>query len=147
MAAPSIDRAIGRLRDAGYKLTNARRTVLDVLFESDGHLTSAEVLARVEAHDPGIGRASVFRTLDLLSKLGIVRPTYLEPRTPNYVVLPTDGHHAHIVCTRCHAVIELGECRVGDLIDDLAGQHHVRLTGHLLELYGLCANCAEADRE
>lgn len=147
MSSHSIDRAIGRLRGAGYKLTNARRTVLDVLFESDGHLTSAEVLARVEARDPSVGRASVFRTLDLLSQLGIVRPTYLEPRTPNYVVLPTDGHHAHIVCTRCNTVIELGECRVGDLIDELAEQHQVKLTGHLLELYGLCADCVESDRD
>jgi len=137
----SVERALTRLRDAGYKITNARRTVVSVLCESSGHLTSAEVLNRVEARDPAIGRASVFRTLDLLTDLAIIRPTYLEPRTPNYVVMPTDGHHAHIVCTVCSKVIELDECHVSELLDDIASRYDLLLTGHLLELYGLCPDC------
>ena len=137
----SVERALTRLRDSGYKITNARRTVLSVLCESSGHLTSAEVLDRVEARDPAIGRASVFRTLDLLTDLAIIRPTYLEPRTPNYVVMPTDGHHAHIVCTTCSKVIELDECHVRELLDSIASQYDLQLTGHLLELYGACSDC------
>jgi Fur family ferric uptake transcriptional regulator len=137
----SVERVLAHLQDAGYKITNARRTVVTVLCESNGHLTSAEVLDRVEARDPAIGRASVFRTLDLLTDLAIVRPTYLEPRTPNYVVMPTDGHHAHIICTTCSKVIELDECHVSDLLEDIARLHNLRLTGHLLELYGSCADC------
>jgi Fe2+ or Zn2+ uptake regulation protein len=140
----SIDQALKRLRDAGYKLTNARRTVLSVLCESSGHLTSAEVLERVDARDPSIGRASVFRTLDLLIDLGIVRPTYLESRSPIYVLMSSDGHHAHLICTQCDRVIELGECQVADLIAELAARHDFRLTGHLLELYGTCPDCETA---
>lgn len=137
----SVERALTRLRDSGYKITNARRAVVSVLCESSGHLTSAEVLNRVEARDPAVGRASVFRTLDLLTDLAIIRPTYLEPRTPNYVVMPNDGHHAHMVCTVCSKVIELDECHVSELLDDIASRYDLRLTGHLLELYGLCADC------
>ncbi len=65
-----------RLRDAGYKLTNARLTVLDALEDHDGHVTSTELLERVNALDPSIGRASVFRTLDLFTQLrSSARPT------------------------------------------------------------------------
>lgn len=141
----SIERALDRLRESGYKITNARQTVVSVLCESPGHLTSAEVLERVEARDPAIGRASVFRTLDLLTDLAIIRPTYLEPRTPNYVVMPTDGHHAHLVCTYCNQVVELDECHVSELLDDVAARYDFQLTGHLLELYGCCSDCAAAD--
>jgi Fur family transcriptional regulator, ferric uptake regulator len=130
-----------RLRDAGHKLTNARLTVLDVLEKSGGHITSAEVLDRVNATDSSIGRASVFRTLDLLTSLSIIRPTYIHSSlTPTYVLLP-DGHHHHIICTNCNRVIEFEECALSNIEAELEARLHVRLTGHLLEFYGLCDNC------
>ena len=130
-----------RLRDAGHKLTNARLTVLGVLEESGGHMTSAEVLDRVSAADPSIGRASVFRTLDLLTSLSIIRPTYITSSlTPTYVLLP-DGHHHHIICTNCNRVIEFEECALSDVEAELEARLHVKLTGHLLEFYGLCDRC------
>ena len=130
-----------RLRDAGHKLTNARLTVLSVLEESGGHITSAEVLERVNAADPSIGRASVFRTLDLLTSLSIIRPTYMNSSlTPTYVLLP-DGHHHHIICTNCNRVIEFEDCGLGEIESKLEDRLHVKLTGHLLEFYGLCDRC------
>jgi Fur family transcriptional regulator, ferric uptake regulator len=130
-----------RLRDAGHKLTNARLTVLDVLEKSGGHITSAEVLDRVNDADSSIGRASVFRTLDLLTNLSIIRPTYIHSSlTPTYVLLP-DGHHHHIICTNCNRVIEFEDCALSSIEAELEARLHVRLTGHLLEFYGLCDDC------
>lgn len=130
-----------RLREAGHKLTNARLTVLDVLENHDGHLTSAEVLELVDAIDPSIGRASVFRTLDLLTSLSIIRPTYMNSSmTPTYVLMP-DGHHHHIVCTNCNRIIEFENCGLGAIAAELEERLHVKLTGHLLEFYGLCDKC------
>lgn len=135
-----------RLRSAGYKLTNARMTVLDVLEHSTGHITSAEILERVNAADSTIGRASVFRTLDLLSRLAIVRPTYIDSSiTPNYVLLP-EGHHHHIVCVNCHRTIEFEDCGLDEVAAHLEARFGVHLTGHLLEFYGLCEACS-ANRE
>lgn len=134
-----------RLRDAGFKLTNARRTVIEILEASHGHITSADVLERVNAADPSIGRASVFRTLDLLTRLGIVRPTYIaSSMTPNYVLLP-DGHHHHIICTNCGKTIEFEDCGLDDMARQLEDRLNVKLTGHMLEFYGLCADCQEND--
>lgn len=130
-----------RLRDAGHKLTNARLTVLAVLEASGGHITSAQVLERVNALDGSIGRASVFRTLDLLTSLSIIRPTYIHSSlTPTYVLLP-DGHHHHIICTNCNRVIEFDDCALTGIEAELEARLHVRLTGHLLEFYGLCDRC------
>lgn len=131
-----------RLRDSGYKLTNARITVLQVIEEHGGHVTSSEILDYVNAVDPGIGRASVFRTLDLLTRLAIIRPTYIDSSiTPTYVMLP-DGHHHHIICTQCSRVIEFEDCGLEHMTAALEARLQVKLTGHLLEFYGLCPTCA-----
>lgn len=143
----TVEHALSRLRKAGYKITNARRIVLDVLCESGGHLTSSEILERVDQVDPSIGRASVFRTLELLTNLAIVRPTYLEARTPIYVMMSIDGHHAHLICTECNKVIELGDCQVSDIIEEIGRTFNFKLTGHLLEIYGHCPACAESLKE
>ena len=130
-----------RIHDAGHKLTNARLTVLDVLESSGGHITSAEVLEQVNEADPTIGRASVFRTLDLLTSLSIIRPTYMHSSmTPTYVLLP-DGHHHHIICTNCNRVIEFEDCGLGNIEAELERRYNVKLTGHLLEFYGRCEKC------
>lgn len=140
----ALQHALDRLREAGYRITNARLAVLRVLQESDGHLTSAEILNGVEARDPSVGRASVFRTLDLLTSLSLVRPTYLESRTPTYVLLTREGHHSHIICTNCSRVVELDVCQVDDIAAAVGEQHGMRITGHLLEFYGICIRCADA---
>ena len=136
-----------RLRDTGHKLTNARLTVLDVIEQGEGHLTSTEILSRVSEADPAIGRASVFRALDLFTQRSIIRPTYIESSmTPTYVMLP-NGHHHHIICTHCHRVIEFEDCGLSHLSSELEARLHVRLSGHLLEFYGLCENCTGAEDE
>ena len=87
------------------------------------------------------GRASVFRALDLFTRLSLVRPTYIDSSvTPTYVLMP-DGHHHHIICTNCNRVIEFDECGLEAIAAELERRLGVRLTGHLLEFYGLCDQC------
>lgn len=144
MPEEASDRVM-RLRESGYKLTKARLTVLGVLEDHHNHhLTSSEILEAVAERDPDIGRASVFRTLDLLTSLSLIRPTYIDSSaTPRYVLLP-EGHHHHIVCTRCNRVIEFHNCGLDSLTATLEETYKVRLTGHLLEFYGICRECEDA---
>lgn len=138
--SPNSPRA-QRLRDSGHKLTHARLTVLDVLEQSDGHITSTELVERVNRVDSSIGRASVFRALDLFTRLSLVRPTYIDSSvTPTYVLMP-DGHHHHIICTVCGRVIEFEDCDLQYLSRQLEQRLGVVLTGHLLEFYGRCPDC------
>ena len=147
MSDQSLSPRAQRLRDAGYKVTNARLTVLLALEAGDGHLTSTEVLDRVASLDASIGRASVFRTLDLFTQLGIIRPTYIDSSvTPTYVLMP-GGHHHHIICTNCNRVIEFEQCDLEPLRRELEAHYDVHLTGHLLEFYGVCDDCAPSESD
>jgi len=133
-----------RLRQAGYKITHARLTVLEVIEGLGGHVTSAQVLDGVNQIDSGIGRASIFRTLDLLTRLGIIRPTYMESSsTPKYVLMP-DGHHHHVICTHCHHVMEFDDCGLETMARQLEDRLGVRIHGHLLEFYAECENCLKS---
>ncbi len=130
-----------RLKHAGYKLTNARLRVIEALHLLEGHATSSQVLEAVSGLDSRIGRASVFRTLDLLTRLSIIRPTYIESSlTPNYVMLP-NGHHHHMICTLCNRVYEFEDCGLDEIAKTLETRLKVKLSGHLLEFYGACEAC------
>jgi len=132
-----------RLKKAGYKLTQARMTVLEVLESEHGHITSSDVLERIEAINPSIGRASVFRTLDLFTQLGIIRPTYIDTSlTPTYVMMH-EGHHHHVICTHCNRVIEFDNCGLEQLTKTLEEKLNINISGHLLEFYGLCEECID----
>jgi Fur family ferric uptake transcriptional regulator len=136
--------ALDRLKIAGYKLTKARQMVLQALEQSHGHLTSTEVLEQVADAAPNIGRASVFRTLDLLTRLNIIRPTYgLSSLTPTYVLMP-DGHHHHMICIVCNRFIEIDECGLESMARQLEERMGVKFLGHLVEFYGRCERCLTA---
>lgn len=146
MSLTKLSPRLQRLRDAGYKLTNARIAVLNALETQHGHMTSTQVIDAVAALDASIGRASVFRTLDLLTELAIIRPTYLESSvTPTYVLLP-NGHHHHVVCTNCNRVIEFEDCGLCELSARLEQKYDVKITGHLLEFYAKCSFCEKPMR-
>src|SRR5947209_12671303 len=140
--ASKYSRSVQALHDAGYKLTAPRLTILELLEQSGGHITSAELLGLVEQRDPSIGRASVFRTLDLMIKLGIVWTSVQGGSTVHYMLMP-GGHHHHIVCTNCNKLIEFGDCRLDTLITQVEQKYGVQVEGHLLELYGRCKECQE----
>ncbi|MCB0240009.1 MAG: transcriptional repressor, partial [Anaerolineae bacterium] len=107
-----------RMQLAGYKLTPPRLAVLQVLDETDEHLSRAQILERVQAVQPAIGRATVYRTLELLIRLGVVRPIYLGEQ--NVCFTRADRGHHHLICSECGQVVEFDECTVGQLQETLA---------------------------
>ena len=138
-------RGLQKIKDCGYKLTGARQIVLQVLCENHSHLTSAEISRHVKEMNPKIGRASIFRALDLFTELSIIRPTYYESQSPHYIVLDEDGHHAHFICNQCDRVIEIEECQINSVLGELSAMHNLTMTGHVLEVYGICESCGRRD--
>ena len=128
-----------RMQLAGYKLTPPRLAVLQVLDETDEHISRAQILERVQAVQPAIGRATVYRTLELLIRLGVVRPIYLGEQ--NVCFTRADRGHHHLICSECGQVVEFVECTVGQLQETLAQRLNFDIRGHLLEFYGLCERC------
>ena len=134
-----------RLSKSGNKVTRPRQVILRALCDLHGHYTSTEILAKVAELDKNISRASVFRVLELFSRLAIIRPTYVNGSTPEYVLLPENGHHAHIVCPGCNKVTEISICHFQRELEKIAADHDIQLTGHILELFGYCAECSKAE--
>ncbi len=130
---------IHRLREAGYKLTPPRLAVLQVFETEMGHLSPAQVLERARVFHPALSRATVYRTLELLTALGILRPLYLSDG--GLCFTRADRGHHHLVCCDCGAVIEFEECVVEELAQRLAAQLDFRIQGHLLEFFGRCGDC------
>jgi Fur family transcriptional regulator, ferric uptake regulator len=134
---------IEALRNAGYKLTRPRLTILEVLAQQGGHLTSTELVDRVAQADSSIGRASVFRALELMTRLGILCSSAQGRSTIHHMLMP-GGHHHHLVCTQCHKLVEFDDCCLGTLIASLEKTYGIQIEGHLLELFGLCETCRTA---
>ena len=127
-----------RVREAGYKLTPPRLAVLQVI-EQDNHLSPAEIYQRALLIQPGVGLATVYRALELFTELGIVRPITVGDGPPTYI--RAEGGHHHLVCSACGRLIEFDECSSGALAQELADRYNFHIQSHLLEFYGLCADC------
>lgn len=130
-----------RLRQAGYRLTAPRRAVLQVVESTNGHLGYAETLAQGRAIHPALGRATVYRTLELLTDLGILRPIHQSGGSVQFARIE-DGHH-HLICLGCGAAIHFDECPVAELEQVLEKRLRFQIQGHLLEFYGLCKECRQ----
>ena len=109
-----VDGLFGALRSSGYRITSARRAVVEALAETAGHLTAADVVEAVHRRAPRVGRASGYRTLELLTRLGLAQSSTLGGATAKYVLTP-DGCHHHVVCVECHKTVEFEGCALGEL--------------------------------
>ena len=85
------------LQQNGHRLTAARQAILEVLIVSGGHVSADQLAEMVRAQSPQVGRMTVYRTLELLSELGVIRPVYQGTGAAHYILMD-DGHHHHLVC-------------------------------------------------
>jgi Fur family ferric uptake transcriptional regulator len=133
----------GSLERNGHRLTAARQAILEVLVASEGHVSADELVELVRAQHPKIGRMTVYRTLELLSEIGAARPVYQGTGAAHYILMD-NGHHHHLVCSRCARVVEFDDCLLEKLEEVIGGRFDFQVQGHLVELYGLCAECRTA---
>jgi Fur family ferric uptake transcriptional regulator len=136
----SFDTLAQQLRTQGHKLTGPRRAILQTLLEASRPLSPAEIQACGQVYCADLGLVTVYRTLEMMAEIGIVRPVHLADNCHGYV-LATPGHTHHLVCVRCHAVVEIAGCDLGDFLDSVAARTGYTITGHWLEISGFCAEC------
>jgi Fur family ferric uptake transcriptional regulator len=128
------------LQHNGHRLTAARRVILEVLLASGGHVSADQLAEMVRTQAPQVGRMTVYRTLELLSELGAIRPVYQGTGAAHYILME-NGHHHHLVCAGCDCVIEFEECVLAEIEEMVSGRFNFQIQGHLLEFYGICADC------
>jgi len=137
-----IQKTLAKLQAEGFKSTLARRATIEALVEASDHLTAPQVVSFVHQQHPHVGRASVYRTLELMSKLGLLQVSSLGAATTTYL-LSEEGHHHHVICVNCRKTVEFDECVISELEQKLAKEFDFQIEGHLVELYGRCSNCRQ----
>ncbi len=135
----------GSLREYGLKNTPSRQTVLEVLARIEEPVTAGEVYRRVlsrgEGRCPRLSLSTVYRTLSVLAEKGLVLKSSGQDGTVTYQ-LRSSRHRHYLVCTRCGSAVPIPGCPLEELEQSLGAETGFAITGHHLELYGVCPRCA-----
>lgn len=134
------------LKDCGLKNTPGRQAVLEVLARTEEPVTAEEVYRRILAEEPGekprcACLSTVYRTLSVLAEKGLL----LRCAGPNNTLayqLRDSRHRHYLVCTGCGSAVPIPGCPLESLEESLGAETGFSITGHNLELYGLCPRCA-----
>lgn len=125
----------------GLKSTKQRDMILDCFLSCDQHLSTEELYLKLKESMPGIGYATVYRTLKLFAESGIAREIHFGDGQTRYEHLHAGEHHDHLVCTRCGAIMEFENETIEKLQAEVARNHGFTIINHKLELYGICSKC------
>jgi Fur family ferric uptake transcriptional regulator len=130
------------LTGQGLKSTSQRDIILKIFVDAGRHLSAEELYARVKKTNPGIGYATVYRTLKLLADAGLAEEQRFEDGFTRYEYKASEGgHHDHLICTRCGEIVEFENERIEALQADVASRNGFQVQSHKLEIYGLCGKC------
>jgi Fur family ferric uptake transcriptional regulator len=133
-----------RLRRADIRLTEPRGTVIDlVTARGSGHFTALDLLADARTRHVRIGRATVFRTLDLLLAAGAIERLDLPDGEHAYVAC-RPSHHHHVICTRCGRAVDVSDGDLRGVVGAVERVTGFAIADHRLELYGHCPDCQRA---
>jgi Fur family ferric uptake transcriptional regulator len=125
----------------GLKTTRQRDIILDSFLSAERHISIEELYLKLRSEHPGIGYATVYRTLKLFAESGIAREMQFGDGQTRYEHSDEGEHHDHLVCTRCKTIIEFENETIEKLQQEIAGAHGFHIENHKLELYGVCAQC------
>ena len=132
---------IRKLSRLGYRVTAPRRLLVDIISQRDVRFTAADLEQEVAGVAPKIGRASIFRTLELLRNLDMVERIHAEGEPRDAYVVAEGLHHHHLVCSTCGMVTEVMGCKVDQFVGSLVQASGSRPESHWLEIVGVCQRC------
>lgn len=125
----------------GLRSTRQRDIILDVFLSTHQHLSIEELYLKVRAANPGIGFATVYRTVKLLTEAGVARELTLENGQSRYEHQLANEHHDHLICTECGDIVEFEDETIERLQQEIAARHGFRLVSHRMNLFGVCPTC------
>jgi len=130
------------ISEEGLKSTRQRADILDVFLSSTGHKNLTEIYAQVARINPKIGYTTVYRTLKLLTRLGLATERKFADGETRYESTSEGTHHDHLICLRCGKIIEFKEEAIESLQERIAKRHGFKYFHHRMELYGYCDPCS-----
>ena len=134
------------LKDKGMKYTEQRAIILEILFQIDDHLNAEEIHRIVKDKYPehNIGIATVYRTLNFLEEADLISSISFGTEGKKY-----EGnqkkHHDHLICTNCGSIVEFVDNEIETRQELIAKQNNFKITGHTMQLFGLCSQCNQGE--
>jgi len=129
-----------KLSELGYRLTPQRIMVLSAIEDSDDHISAEEIYAQIVVKYPQVNISTVYRTLELLKRLGLVTETDLGGGRVRYHSAEK-GHHHHLVCQKCGTIIDIDESTLARLQDVLLHRYNFSAELRHVAIFGLCEKC------
>lgn len=128
----------------GYKYTEQRQFVFDALLEhQDLHLSNDDICKYLKQKGISIGQSTVYRTLNMLEKMQIVRRTDLDDGFTRYEIIDDDERHAHhhLICTKCGCIMDIKNDLLEALEQQISQNYQFEIEDHCLTFYGVCNKC------
>jgi Fur family ferric uptake transcriptional regulator len=135
-----------RISEEGLKATKQREEILSIFQNSSGHKTVAQIYAQVAKTNPKIGYTTVYRTLKLLTRLGLATQRKFGDGETQYEPASEGSHHDHLICLNCGKIIEFEDQTLEALQKGIAQRHRFKIFHHRMELYGRCDGCSQKKR-
>ena len=129
-----------RLRASGLRWTPQRRTLVEVLAQTDGHVTGAELIERCREVDPRTIPSTVYRTLDVLEGLGMLRHSHGPDGREEFHVQPVAAH-GHLHCASCGTTWEILADEAAAVVDSMQRSRGFAVDLSHLSIAGRCAGC------
>ena len=130
------------LGEQGLKMTPERERILEEIFVTEGHFEADELAYRLRGKGEKISKATVYRTLPLLVKAGLIKEVIHGEKHLHYEhVHDGEGHHDHLICLKCGKIIEFEEPALRKIEKQICQRNHFRTKKLLFEIYGYCQTC------
>lgn len=133
-----------KLRENGYKLTPQRRSILEIILDTEGnHLSAEEIYELVKYKCPDIGLATVYRTMQMFDEVGLVYKHNFDDGRSRYELNHhnEDHQHHHLICLSCNKVIEVEGDLLEQLEESIEKKYNFEINNHNVKFFGYCERC------
>ena len=141
VAAEHINRFKLALRAESLRLTSQRLAVMEDILASEGHRECDDIFLSLRERGIPVSRATIYRTLDLLEKVGFVRKMDIGEGRFRYENKLTQSHHDHLICLKCGRIVEFVDRGIERRQERLSREHDFQLIRHVHQLFGICREC------
>lgn len=131
---------VNKLRQHGCRMTPQRLAILEAILENNSHPSVEQVYEKVRARFPMTGLATVYKTIALLKEVGEIRELSFGSGSNRYDALNPQPH-PHLICTRCHKIIDPDIRLFEDLPRELTNKYGYSITHQRVDFFGLCPDC------
>jgi Fur family transcriptional regulator, ferric uptake regulator len=130
------------LKEKQFRLTPQRQMIIDILHMNSDHLSAEDIINYVQGHLPSVDKSTIYRNLDLLLKIGCV----YKSESPDGTIYhhADEGHHHHLVCSKCNRTIDCEEDVFSSVRKMLKEKYGFQLDSKHIVLTGRCANCKDS---